>query len=72
MASECLGVSPCDYTLQLLTGSTGLELEAGRDAFERMWNDWNFGVKCFVEGRGENKEDLVSFVPSICFRGGTG
>lgn len=61
MASVCLGVPPGDPVLQTLTGSTSVEVEAGREAFERMWNDWNFGVRCFTEGRGEEGGDLVSF-----------
>lgn len=72
MAGECLGVSPMDYTLQLLTGSRGLEVEAGREAFERMWNDWNFGVRCFAEGKGDNKEDLVSLNTEGSSKGGLG
>ncbi|SPN99221.1 uncharacterized protein DNG_02258 [Cephalotrichum gorgonifer] len=52
MASVCLDVPPADYVLQHLTGSTGFEVEVGREAFVRMWNDWNFGVRCFREGRG--------------------
>lgn len=42
-----------------LEGSEGLE--AGREAFERLWRDWNFGIACFREGRGEG----VGYVSSL-------
>lgn len=44
-----LGVDFRDPVLWNLSGSASLELELGRQAFIRMWNDYNFRVKTFQE-----------------------
>lgn len=68
MASQYLDVLDRDYALRKSMGLTGdnrgkgLEgLETGRLAFERMWRNWNFAVRCFRDGRGE-AVDFVSFL----------
>ncbi|CAI4215588.1 unnamed protein product [Parascedosporium putredinis] len=49
MASVCLDIPAADHALQYLTGTSGFELDLGREAFTRMWNDYNFRVKTFQE-----------------------
>jgi protein SERAC1 len=49
MASLTLQVNASDPMLLDLTGANGFELELGREAFIRMWNDYNFKVKTFQE-----------------------
>jgi hypothetical protein len=49
MASMTLGVDSRDPVLWDLSGSASLELELGRQAFIRMWNDYNFKVKTYQE-----------------------
>ncbi|PKS04937.1 hypothetical protein jhhlp_008303 [Lomentospora prolificans] len=49
MASVCLDIPATDQALQYLTGTSGFELDLGREAFTRMWNDYNFRVKTFQE-----------------------
>lgn len=44
-----LSVDSRDPVLWGLSGSASLELELGRRAFIRMWNDYNFRVKTFQE-----------------------
>lgn len=68
MAGQYLDISDRDYALRKSMGLTGddmgreLEgLETGRLAFERMWRNWNFEVRCFRDGRGEGV-DFVSFL----------
>lgn len=74
-AGQCLGESDKDYALRRSMGLTveerkGLEgLEAGREAFERLWRDWNFGIACFREGRGEGA-GYVSSLLLVCISWG--
>ncbi|KAK4146664.1 uncharacterized protein C8A04DRAFT_9624 [Dichotomopilus funicola] len=50
MASVTLrGSDPDDPVLAALAGAKGAEAELGRQAFVRLWNDYNFGVKTFQE-----------------------
>ncbi|KEZ38880.1 hypothetical protein SAPIO_CDS10192 [Scedosporium apiospermum] len=49
MASVCLDIPAGDHALQYLTGTSGFEIDLGREAFARMWNDYNFRVKTFQE-----------------------
>ncbi|KAB5542524.1 hypothetical protein GE09DRAFT_244782 [Coniochaeta sp. 2T2.1] len=49
MAGMTLGVDSCDPALRDLSGSASLELELGRQAFTRMWNNYNFSVKTYQE-----------------------
>lgn len=44
-----LGVDSRDPVLWDLSGSASLELELGRQAFARMWDDYNFRVKTYQE-----------------------
>jgi len=44
-----LGVDSRDPVLWDLCGSASLELELGRQAFARMWDDYNFKVKTYQE-----------------------
>jgi protein SERAC1 len=49
MAGLTLGVDPGDTVLHQLSGASSIELELGRLAFVRIWNDYNFKVKTFQE-----------------------
>ncbi|KAB5536250.1 hypothetical protein GE09DRAFT_344644 [Coniochaeta sp. 2T2.1] len=49
MASMTLGVDSRDPALRDLSGSASLEMELGRQAFTRMWNNYNFSVKTYQE-----------------------
>jgi protein SERAC1 len=66
MASVTLRIDPSDTVLQELTGANGFELDLGREAFIRMWNDYNFKIKTFQENlptkvkSPEGKTDMVS------------
>ncbi|KAK4207199.1 hypothetical protein QBC37DRAFT_355718 [Rhypophila decipiens] len=49
MASVTLQVDPNDQVLQELSGAKNIQSEIGRQAFLRIWNDYNFKVKTFQE-----------------------
>ncbi|KAM7205114.1 hypothetical protein V8F20_003251 [Naviculisporaceae sp. PSN 640] len=49
MASVTLQVDPNDQVLQELSGARNIQSEIGRQAFLRIWNDYNFKVKTFQE-----------------------
>ncbi|KAH8881365.1 hypothetical protein GQ53DRAFT_773323 [Thozetella sp. PMI_491] len=49
MASITLKVEADDIGLKELSGSKSIELELGRQAFVRIWNDYNFKVKTYQE-----------------------
>ncbi|KAK3345965.1 hypothetical protein B0T25DRAFT_266517 [Lasiosphaeria hispida] len=49
MASITFRVDSHDLVLQHLSGADSIEAELGRQAFVRIWNDYNFKVKTFQE-----------------------
>jgi hypothetical protein len=49
MASMTLSVDSRDPLLWDLSGSASLKFEIGRQAFVRLWNDYNFKVKTYQE-----------------------
>jgi len=49
MAGVTLQVDSSDQVLQELSGVNTIESELGRQAFIRIWNDYNFKVKTFQE-----------------------
>ncbi|KAK0649120.1 hypothetical protein B0T16DRAFT_349714 [Cercophora newfieldiana] len=57
MAAITFRVDSQDLVLDHLSGASSAEAELGRQAFVRMWNDYNFKVKTFQE----------SIVPSYRF-----
>lgn len=57
MAAATFCLDPHDLVLEHLSGATSVEAELGRQAFVRIWNDYNFKVKTFQE----------SIVPSYRF-----
>ncbi|KAM7196341.1 hypothetical protein V8F33_006250 [Rhypophila sp. PSN 637] len=76
MASVTLQVDPNDQVLQELSGAKNIQSEIGRQAFLRIWNDYNFKVKTFqesvvlsyrllevrVEASGQTARRLASFL----------
>lgn len=71
MASVCLDIPAADHALQYLTGTSGFELDLGREAFTRMWNDYNFRVKTFQEDMPvvERRQSAADFVSDFFFHG---
>lgn len=65
MAGLSLGIDYLDPTLQELSGANSFELELGREAFVRLWNDYNFKVKTYQETEvakhkpADNTDDMV-------------
>lgn len=57
MAAITFRVDSQDLVLEHLSGASSAEAELGRQAFVRIWNDYNFKVKTFQE----------SIVPSYRF-----
>jgi protein SERAC1 len=49
MAGVTFRVDSQDLVLDHLSGASSVEAELGRQAFIRMWNDYNFKVKTFQE-----------------------
>lgn len=49
MASVTLQVDANDQVLQELSGARNIQSEIGRQAFLRIWNNYNFKVKTFQE-----------------------
>lgn len=49
MASVTLPIDADDPVLAELSGANSIEVDLGRQAFVRLWNDYNFRVKTFQE-----------------------
>jgi hypothetical protein len=64
MAGITLGVDANDPVLAQLSGSEHSHLEHGREAFIRLWNDFNFKTKTFRERRhiGSTVQDIKAGV----------
>ncbi len=67
MASQTLKVDSDDVVLQELSGSKGIELELGRQAFVRIWNDYNFKVKTYQESIAAYARSLDERASAVCF-----
>lgn len=78
MASATLPVDPDDPVLQELCGANSVQVELGRQMFERLWNDYNFRVKTFQESvipsykSPEHRAETVSAVAGVSCRFGAG
>ena len=72
MAAVTFRVDSHDLVLQHLSGASSLEAELGRQAFIRIWNDYNFKVKTFQESIVpsyrflELRAEAVSNIMSLC------
>ncbi len=66
MASQTLKVDMDDVVLQELSGSKGIELELGRQAFIRIWNDYNFKVKTYQESLVAYTRSLDDRASAVC------
>lgn len=66
MAGVTLQVDPDDQVLQELSGAKNIQSEIGRQAFLRIWNDYNFKVKTYQESVVLSYRLLEVRVEAVC------